>query len=208
MTVSLADLSAEPLGRESTQQYRTILRHALKHFSRRGYVGSNVRAIAADAGMSAPMINYYFKTKEALYSEVVRIVMATLEDLVWGQFPAEGDFETQARHLIAQHVSFGRTYHEALGLILGIVYGPPEGRASVDLPALYGRTILGIRQVVLDAVQDGRLALKKGVGANEAVRAMEDAINRATIRCWEDASLEPQPLMDSALKVMLRGLID
>ena len=206
MVVSLDDvLAVETAEREATQQYRAILRHALAHFSRRGYAGTNVRAIAADASLSAPMINYYFKTKQALHEAVVQIVMATLTDLVWKNFPRVASYEVQARWLIDRHAEFARVYPQALGLILGLVYGPPEGRPAVDLRELYGQTIRGEREIVEKAVEDGRLKLREDVTIDDAVRALEDAINRVTVRSWEAPGLASH-LAEDTLKVMLYGI--
>jgi AcrR family transcriptional regulator len=209
MGISLDELlTNEPMGREGSQQYRSILRHALKHFSQRGYAGTNVRAIAADASVSAPMINYYFETKEALHNEVVQIVMVSLNDLVWRDFPADAAFEEQARHLIAKHAEFARAHHDALGLILGLVYGPSDGRPSVDLAGLYGETLRRTRQIVEDAVGAGRLNLHQSISTDAAVRALEDAINRVCIRTWERQFPDAKQLTEDALGIMLVGIRD
>jgi AcrR family transcriptional regulator len=207
MEITLDEILAiDPATREKTQQYRLILRHALVHFSKRGYAGTNVRAIAADAAASAPMINYYFQTKEALHNEVVRIVMARLDNLVWSNFPSTAAFELQARHLADRHARFAKDYRDALGLILGLVYGPPEGRPSVDLYELYGPTIRGTRRVVEAAVADGRLTLRPNISIDTAVTALEDAVNRVAIRCWQDPEVDESRLIDDTIGTMLGGV--
>jgi AcrR family transcriptional regulator len=54
---------------------RRILEHALHSFATRGYAATGLCTIAADARLTAPMVNYYFKTKEALYQRVGAMVM-------------------------------------------------------------------------------------------------------------------------------------
>jgi len=49
----------------------TIIESALKLFSTKGFEGTSVREIAADAGVNVAMINYYFGSKEKLFESVV-----------------------------------------------------------------------------------------------------------------------------------------
>jgi AcrR family transcriptional regulator len=48
-----------------------ILQSAIRNFARSGYDGVGVREIAADAGVTAMMVNRYFGSKEQLFAEAV-----------------------------------------------------------------------------------------------------------------------------------------
>ena len=43
---------------------------ALKIFKQKGFDGSSVQDIATEAGTTKSMVNYYFRTKEKLFSEI------------------------------------------------------------------------------------------------------------------------------------------
>jgi len=49
----------------------TIIESAIKLFSVKGFEGTSVREIAAEAGVNVAMINYYFGSKEKLFEKVV-----------------------------------------------------------------------------------------------------------------------------------------
>ncbi len=49
----------------------TIIESAIKLFSTKGFEGTSVREIAAEAGVNVAMINYYFGSKEKLFEKVV-----------------------------------------------------------------------------------------------------------------------------------------
>ena len=51
---------------------RALLEAALEEFAAHGFAGTTVRAIAARAGVSKDLINYYFGGKAELYREVQR----------------------------------------------------------------------------------------------------------------------------------------
>lgn len=48
-----------------------ILQAALEIFARRGFKAATVREICAHAGVNVASVNYYFRSKEALYREVL-----------------------------------------------------------------------------------------------------------------------------------------
>ncbi len=58
-----------------------IIESALKLFSTKGFEGTSVREIAADAGVNVAMINYYFGSKESLFESVVEYRAAFLKGI-------------------------------------------------------------------------------------------------------------------------------
>jgi AcrR family transcriptional regulator len=55
---------------------QAILESAIRHFARAGYDGVGVREIAADAGVTAMLVNRYFGSKEQLFAEAVETSFA------------------------------------------------------------------------------------------------------------------------------------
>ena len=69
--------------RASTLAIRhSIVDAALTVFSDSGYEGASTRAIAAAAGMELGHLTYYFKSKEALWREVVKTFTASTQELL------------------------------------------------------------------------------------------------------------------------------
>ena len=56
--------------REATQ--RVILDAAESHFASRGFAGASLRRVAADAGVSQPLLHHHFGSKAGLYEAVKR----------------------------------------------------------------------------------------------------------------------------------------
>ena len=51
-----------------------ILRSAKKEFSERGFSGARMSSIAKRASVNKALIHYYFKDKETLYLEVLKMI--------------------------------------------------------------------------------------------------------------------------------------
>ena len=65
-------VSARPRRRRDAAATReAILEAATRRFATQGYGGAGVREIAADAGVTAALVNRYFGSKEGLFAEVI-----------------------------------------------------------------------------------------------------------------------------------------
>src|SRR5262245_13533830 len=63
---------ARPPGAASVDSRRRIFQAAAAEFAARGYAGANVDRIARAARLNKAMIYYHFKSKAALYREILR----------------------------------------------------------------------------------------------------------------------------------------
>jgi AcrR family transcriptional regulator len=158
--------SAPPPEVASVNEQR-ILQHALHSFATRGYAATGLRAIAADAQLTAPMVNYYFKTKEALYQRVGAMVMDGLVAAV-GAACAEGGTLTQVlTGNLLGHLQFGADLPEAVRFLFGLFYGPEEGRPGVDL-GVYAAVEARIQKAFERAIRSGAFVLHAGVTRADA----------------------------------------
>ena len=60
---------------EKTNQSRKILQTAFQCLSTRGYANVSMRDIADEAGVALSQLNYYYKNKDGLFTEVVKMMM-------------------------------------------------------------------------------------------------------------------------------------
>jgi AcrR family transcriptional regulator len=65
-------VSGNPRRRDAAATRQAILEAATRRFAGEGYERAGVREIAADAGVTAALVNRYFGSKEALFAEVIR----------------------------------------------------------------------------------------------------------------------------------------
>jgi AcrR family transcriptional regulator len=90
----MSDVPDPPTKRSAKAQATraAILGSARRAFAAHGYEGAGLRGIAAEAGVTAMMVNRYFGTKEALFGEVVSETMRdpvilSPENLASGDLP-------------------------------------------------------------------------------------------------------------------------
>jgi AcrR family transcriptional regulator len=171
MGAALPSLPADP----ASLNEQRILQHALHSFAIRGYAATGLRTIAADAQLTAPMVNYYFQTKEALYQRVGAMVMDGLVAAVAAACPADGTLaQVLAGNLLA-HLQFAAAFPEAVRFVFGLLFGPEEGRPALDLTG-YAAVEARIRQRVERAIRSGALVLHAGVTRADPVELYQGLV--------------------------------
>lgn len=135
-----------------------LLVSALTLFSQKGYEGTTIREIIESAGVTRPVLYYYFANKEDLFRRlVVRWFVEILADYDRILSSAQGCRE-RLKALIWN--GFQRAEHEpeAVRLVLQVFFSPPqEGPDLSDEPLLeerYARLV----EVMQDGVTAGELS--------------------------------------------------
>ncbi|CAG7653841.1 HTH-type transcriptional regulator BetI [Paenibacillus allorhizosphaerae] len=80
MNGSVAPLNDEQLHQIRDERREQIMGAALKVFARRGIVGTKMSMIAAEAGISHGLLYHYFKSKEELFTTLVRGAMIASQE--------------------------------------------------------------------------------------------------------------------------------
>lgn len=101
-------------------------------FAEKGYASTSVREIVERAGVTKPVLYYYFKSKEGLFLTILDQAALELQKLL--ECVLEGDGKVLDR-LIDLHREVYRAVEENPNLfrmIHGLVFGPPQGAPSYD----------------------------------------------------------------------------
>lgn len=150
-----------------SEQELHILKAALHCFAARGYAATSVRAIAAEAGVTGPMINYYFESKDALYRRIVEIVSDGIEARIGEVARAPGPLRERLAHLMHAYVDFAMDSPDAVGLFFGAAYGPTEGRPELDAVAIREMGQAALKRLLFEAVEARAFVLRPGYSAND-----------------------------------------
>ncbi len=199
--------SASPDAAPANEQ--RILQHALHSFATRGYAATGLRAIAADAQLTAPMVNYYFKTKEALYQRVGAMVMDGLVAAVAAACPDGGTLTQVLTGNLLAHLQFGAAHPEAVRFLFGLLYGPEEGRPVLDMSG-YAAVESRIQKSFDRAIRSGAFVLSAGVTRADAFElyqglVMSLVMHDAKAPAFGKPRTEPR-IASRRLAILLAGL--
>jgi TetR/AcrR family transcriptional regulator len=137
-----------------------LLEAGINLFAEKGYASTSVREITARAGVTKPVLYYYFKNKEGLFRAIMNTAAELQESLL------KEILETPGTTLGRFIYFYRRFYEEVLKnkdffkMINNLIFGPPQGAPDYDIEQYHRRMVNAIKSIYMDG-----LALKE---VNEA----------------------------------------
>ena len=142
-----------------------LLETATELFAAKGYAGTSVREIVDRAGVSKPVLYYYFKSKEGLYYAILEWAADVQQGILDEIFATSGtvldrfiDFYRRVSEGVAQ-------YQHLYKMIHGLMYGPPQGAPEYDFPKYQRQMFDAVKRIYTN-----------GLTAREVQTADEDEV--------------------------------
>src|SRR5512135_2137577 len=99
---------SKPAGSQDGPVRQRLLEGATELFTRKGYASTTVREIVAAAGVSKPVLYYYFRNKEGIYLELMREAFGRVDDLLAASQDKKGSATERLLRLCDQTYSLFR----------------------------------------------------------------------------------------------------
>ncbi len=134
-----------------------LLAAALVQFTLRGYAATSVRELCEAAGVTKPVLYYYFKSKEGLYQQLMEESYAQFETLLTGLTGFPGSARQRVIHFCTGLFS---SYIQQLPLVklcYSIYYGTPQGAPPFDLEQYYDRMLDALTVLVEEGIAQGEI---------------------------------------------------
>jgi len=132
-----------------------LLSSALKLFNQKGYAATTVREIVADAGVTKPVLYYYFGNKEGIFFELLKDPTKKFEALLDG-FPSEEGRASEKLVALGEGVfQLNRDNLEIARLMNAIYYGPPQGAPFINFEAYHVKLLNVIEEIVEEGIRTG-----------------------------------------------------
>jgi TetR/AcrR family transcriptional regulator len=157
-----------------------LLKGAVEIFTRKGYAATTVREIVAAAGVSKPVLYYYFHNKEGIYLELIKEAFTRFDRLLEDFSNGPGYETAGAREkllsLADQIFSLFLEHIEVARLIFSIYYGPPQRAPYFDFDSFHFR----LHDLFLEILEEGRRNGEfKMENPDEVTYALLGALNMA-----------------------------
>jgi AcrR family transcriptional regulator len=150
--------SPEPKTRER------LLETAIGMFAEKGYAGTSVREIVERAGVSKPVLYYYFQSKEGLFLAILEMAENLQKELLARVLESAGDV-LERLLLLYRRVYAGIDENRNLyKMIHGLIFGPPQGAPDYDFRRYHGHMFDAIRDIYKAGIDGGEV---KKIAADE-----------------------------------------
>jgi len=154
-----------------------LLTAATDLFARKGYAATTVREIVASAGVTKPVLYYYFRNKEGIYLELMGDAFANLDHLVDSARGDQGSVRERLLRLCDRAFSLILENIETVRVMYAIYYGPHQGAPFFDFDAYHLKFQEAIRQLVEEGIRKREFC--KG-NVEDMTWAILGAVNVAT----------------------------
>jgi AcrR family transcriptional regulator len=154
-----------------------LLKAALKLFTQKGYAATSVREIVATAGVSKPVLYYYFENKEGIYLALMHRLFGQLEMLFDEYHSEKGSAKEQLLSLFDTAFLLVSDNRDLIRLMHAIYYGPPQGAPFFDFDAYHVKFQGFIKQIVERGIEAGEF---RSGGASDMAWALMGAAQIAT----------------------------
>jgi TetR/AcrR family transcriptional regulator len=135
-----------------------LLAAALDSFNDKGYAAASVRESVEAAGVTKPVLYYYFGSKEGIFLELMENSHRTFESLAQNLSAIEAPAPEKIISFCAELFDTSLQSLPLVRLMYAISYGPPQGAPHFDLDAFFLRLMELMRQLVSAGISAGELS--------------------------------------------------
>jgi AcrR family transcriptional regulator len=132
-----------------------LMEAALRLFTQRGYSATTVRELVEAAGVTKPVLYYYFGSKEGLFLELMRTHFGRLEAVVDFYRKGEGSVRTRLTAMLYKGFAYVRQDLDFIRLMHAVYYGPPGGAPYFDFDAYHQRYHDLVAQLMAEGIERG-----------------------------------------------------
>ena len=126
-------------------------------FGERGYAGTFVREIVDRAGVTKPMLYYYFKSKEGMFYTILDGAAEQQEVILAQALEAPGAVLDRLIYLY-RRIYEGLIEHQNLfKMIYNLVFGPRQGAPNYDIDQYHRRMVDAIKTIYLEGLARGEV---------------------------------------------------
>ena len=183
-----------------------LLETATELFAEKGYAGASVREIVEKAGVSKPVLYYYFKSKEGLFYAILDWAAEVQQEILNEIFETRGQVLDRFIFLYRRIQEGIQQYKSLYIMIHGLVYGPPEGVPDYDFAGFQRCMLDAVKRIYSEGVASGEI---RNVDADEVaflvLGLIDYSLNMDMVLPEMADSKRPERLLRLAFKGLSRG---
>lgn len=144
--------------RETNEAETRLLESALKLFSEKGYEGTSIREIIEGAGVTRPVLYYYFTNKEDLFRKLLEPALAEYTKALTSIRGVCTDTISRLKAIARETFRFAEDNPQAVRLILQLYFAPPKGGPRLDKTIYRLRRFRFLEEIMQEGLDRKELA--------------------------------------------------
>lgn len=135
-----------------------LLQSALNLFSDKGYEGTSIREIIEGAGVTRPVLYYYFENKEDLFRRLFETTFSQLIEMIDTAAKGDGPCVPRLKAIISAAFALAEENTQSVRLILQVLFAPPQQGPSLDRNKLIRQRFKAVEHVIKDGLENRELS--------------------------------------------------
>jgi AcrR family transcriptional regulator len=135
-----------------------LLETAVELFAEKGYAGTYVREIVEKAGVSKPVLYYYFQSKEGLFHAILEWAETVQRKILSEVLDASGTVLERFIYMYRRVYEGVRQYQNLYKMINGLIYGPPQGAPEYDYARYQHHMVDLVKRIYCEGLQAGEIS--------------------------------------------------
>jgi TetR/AcrR family transcriptional regulator len=176
-----------------------ILQAAVRLFARKGYEATSTREIVKAAGVTKPMIYYYFKNKEGLYEAVLTRFLSQFSLRLRAVVDEPREPRDYLVEVVWAHLDYFRENRDFAKFFYAVFFGPDES-------VLVGSLMNATRQVQDLLIEACQKAVATGLVKPQRREALVTALN-GMINLWVMATVKQEAELSRDVAVQIVDLV-
>lgn len=141
---------------ESNAKLR-LLKAGTALFAEKGYAGTSVREIVEQAGVTKPVLYYYFQNKEGLFRAILDWAAELQQTLLDEVLETPGTALDRLLDLYTRIYEGVFEYQHLFRLIHGLIFGPPQGVPEYDFRQYHRRMAQAVQEIYGEGLRQGEV---------------------------------------------------
>lgn len=134
-----------------------LLAAGIHLFAAKGYASTSVREIVSLAGVTKPVLYYYFRNKEGLFKAILDWASEEQEILLHEALQAPGTALERILHLYRRIYQGLMENLQLFKLIYHLIFGPPQGAPAYDIERFHRRMKEVIQEIYAGGLPRGEV---------------------------------------------------
>jgi TetR/AcrR family transcriptional regulator len=153
----MVDQQAERKRNHEPGVRQTLLLAGINLFAEKGYASTSVREIVSAAGVTKPVLYYYFRSKEGLFQAILDWAAEEQEVILKEALQKPGTALERIVYLYRRIYQGLMEYLQLFKLINHLFFGPPQGAPSYDIERFHRRMMEVIKEIYLGGLSQGEV---------------------------------------------------
>jgi TetR/AcrR family transcriptional regulator len=181
-----------------------LLVKATELFARKGYAATTVREIVTAAGVTKPVLYYYFRNKEGLFLELMGEAWERFGALIDNALKESGTARRKISHLIEKVYELFLNQIDVARVAHSIYYSPPQGAPFFDFDAFHLKFQEAIGNLIREGIKNEEF--RKG-NVTDMTWAVIGVVNVAVeVRLWHPDMAIDKKGLGRILNLVFDGL--